>query len=179
MTRTGKDTSHTEKTYCILRCFFFHEPKAGMSITGMLNISELLLIHLFWRTFETPDKPETLHGEILLPGSGGGVVGKQESCTIMSSSRNFVLMSSKFALRLPPALVSCLRSLPLASEYTLPISKCFKFTETQSSDCSGMDGKLQYILDTEVLFLGLILGRSFFRRSCRLGQSMTGKQKTK
>lgn len=92
-------------------------------------------------------------------------------------------MFLKFALRFPPALVSCIRSLFLASEYTLPISKHFKFTDTQPSDCSGMvqhrHGKLQYMPDTELLFLGLLLGRSLFKRSCRLGQSLTGKQKTK
>lgn len=49
-----------------------HAPKTGMSITKTLNISELLLMYLFWRAFETPDinLSETLHGEILSPGSG-------------------------------------------------------------------------------------------------------------
>lgn len=121
MTRTGtcKDTSHPEKNYCILRCFSPCTSKTGMSITIMLSISELLLMYLFWGIFETPDINlcETLHREILLPGSGGK---KQERHTTMCCSRNLALMSSKFALRLTPALVSCLRSLPSASEYTLP-----------------------------------------------------------
>lgn len=183
MTRTGtcKDTSHPEKNYCILRCFSPCTSKTGMSITIMLSISELLLMYLFWGIFETSDINlcETLHREILLPGSGGK---KQERHTTMCCSRNLVLMSSKFALRLTPALVSCLRSLPSASEYTLPsqsASSLQKHSQVTALVQSPQAWKLQHMPDTEVLFLSLLLGRSLFKRSCRLGQSLTGKKNTK
>lgn len=74
MTRTGtcKDTSHPEKTI-VFSGVSLHVPKTGMSIPIMLNISELLLMYLFWGTFETPDinLSETQQRKILLPGSGG------------------------------------------------------------------------------------------------------------
>lgn len=73
MTRTGtcKNTSHPEKM-TVFSGVSLQVPKAGMSITIMLSISELLLMHLFWGTFETPDIniSEILHGKILLPDSG-------------------------------------------------------------------------------------------------------------
>lgn len=64
-------------------------------------------MYLFWGTFETLDinLSETQQGDILLPGSGGK---KQEPCAIMSCSRNFVLMS--FSIK--RHLCWCLLSLP-------------------------------------------------------------------
>lgn len=53
-----------------------------MSITTMLSTSELLLMYFFWGTFETPDLnlSETLHGEILLPSSGGKNMNSALQC---------------------------------------------------------------------------------------------------
>lgn len=73
ITRTGtcKDSSHPEKM-TVFSGVSLHAPKISMNIIIMPNISELLSMYLFRGTFETPDinLSETLHGEILLPGSG-------------------------------------------------------------------------------------------------------------
>lgn len=52
---TCKDTSQPEKN-TVFSGVSLHAPKTSMSITIMLNISELLLMYLFWGTFETPNK---------------------------------------------------------------------------------------------------------------------------
>lgn len=68
-------------------------------------------------------------------------------------------MSSKFALTLIPALVSCLRSPPSVSEYTLPsqsASSLQKHSQETALVQSTTAWKLQDMPDTEVLFLSLL-----------------------